>query len=416
MSVMGVRAGGPTGSDAAAGAMAGAGATIRLVAGREIRTRLRSKSFRWITGLLLLLVVGGGLALHLATGSPTAKHVALVPGTAAMAPALEAAGAATGTHLATVAVPDEAAARADVLDGTVAAALTGTPGRFTVLVKSELDPTLSALLTEVRRQAAFAAVVTQLGGDPATVSGQLAAATLDVQAMQPSPAREPAQLVAGSLAGILLFIALQTSAQLVAQGVVEEKSSRVVELLLSAIRPWQLMAGKVIGIGVIGLIQVVVLVAGAAGTATATGLVDPARIGLGATAAWALVWFVVGFVMYALVLAALAALVSRQEDVGAVTAPVVMAMIVPYVIGVSLGVQDPTSPVVVWLSYIPFASPLVMPIRVALGGVPTWQVLGSLAISAALIPFLVWGAGRIYSNAVLRMGARVRLQDALHAA
>ena len=393
-----------------------AGATLRLVAGREITTRLRSKSFRLITGLLLLVVVGGGVALHLATQSPSTKQIALVPGTAAMATGLEAGGTASGLHLSTVAVADDAEARAKVHDGTVAAALTGTPTQFTVVVKSQLDPTLSTLLTEVRRQTALSTVVTQLGGDPATVAKQLAAATLDVHALQPPPVRQPAQIVAGYLAGILLFIALQTGAQLVAQGVVEEKSSRVVELLLAAIRPWQLMAGKVIGIGVIGLIQVVVLVAGAVGTASATGLVKPGQIALGATAAWTLVWFVVGFAMYALVLAALAALVSRQEDVGSVTAPVVMLMIVPYMIGISIGPFNPTSPLIVWLSYIPFASPIIMPIRVALGTAPTWQVLASLAISAALIPVLVWGAGRIYSNAVVRTGARIRLRDALHSA
>lgn len=394
----------------------GAGATIRLVAGREISTRLRSKSFRWVTGLLLVLVVGGGVALHLATQSPSTKQLALVPGTQALSTTLETGGTASGLHLSAVDVPDDAAARAKVQDGTVAAALTGTPDHFTVVVKSQLDPSLSTLLTEVRRQVALSAVVTRLGGDPAAVQQQLAAATLDVQALQPPPTREPAQIVAGYLAGILLFIALQTGAQLVAQGVVEEKSSRVVELLLAAIRPWQLMAGKVIGIGVIGLIQVVVLVVGAAGTATATGLVKPGQIALGATAAWTLAWFVVGFAMYALVLAALAALVSRQEDVGSVTAPVIMLMVVPYMIGISVGPFNPTSPLIVWLSYIPFASPLVMPIRVALGTVATWQVLVSLAISVALIPGLVWGAGRIYSNAVVRMGARIRLRDALHSA
>ena len=134
--------------------------------------------------------------------------------------------------------------------------------------------------------------------------------------------------------------------------------------------------------------------------------VGPVRQGWGARAAR------VGG--YAVVLAALAALVSRQEDVGSVTAPVVMLMVVPYMLGITLGVQDPTSPVIVWLSFIPFASPIVMPIRVAMGTAPTWEVLVSLAISTALIPVLVWGAGRIYSNAVVRMGARVRLRDALH--
>ena len=117
--------------------------------------------------------------------------------------------------------------------------------------------------------------------------------------------------------------------------------------------------------------------------------------------------------MYALALAALASLVSRQEDVASVTAPVLLLMIIPYVIGISIAPWDPTNTIVVVLSYVPFAAPLVMPMRIALGTVETWQVLASFALSAALVPLLVWGAGRIYSNAVLRTGARVRLRDAL---
>jgi ABC-2 type transport system permease protein len=242
------------------------------------------------------------------------------------------------------------------------------------------------------------------------VSQQLSSATLDVTALEPQPTRDGAQIVAGYVAGILLFITLQTCAQLVAQGVVEEKSSRVVELLLATVRPWQLMAGKVLGIGVVGLIQVAVVVLGGAGTAAVLGLVDASDIDLGATAAWSLVWFVVGFVMYSLALAALAALVSRQEDIGSVTAPVVMLMIVPYVIGISIAPWNPDSPIVQWLSYIPFCAPLVMPIRIALGTVET------VLISLALVPALVWLAGRVYANAVLRTGARVKLRDALRAA
>ena len=173
------------------------------------------------------------------------------------------------------------------------------------------------------------------------------------------------------------------------------------------------MAGKVLGIGVIGLIQVLVVISAAAGTALALDLLDASSLDLGSTVVWALAWFVLGFVMYALALAALASLVSRQEDVASVTAPVLLLMIIPYVIGISIAPWDPTNTIVVVLSYVPFAAPLVMPMRIALGTVETWQVLASFALSAALVPLLVWGAGRIYSNAVLRTGARVRLRDAL---
>jgi ABC-2 type transport system permease protein len=88
-------------------------------------------------------------------------------------------------------------------------------------------------------------------------------------------------------------------------------------------------------------------------------------------------------------------------------------MVIPYMIGISIAPWDPTNPIVVALSFIPFAAPMVMPIRIALGTVETWEVLVSLGLSLAVIPLLVWGAGRIYSNAVLRTGARVSLREAL---
>ena len=387
--------------------------TIRLVAGREITTRIRSKAFLWTTGLLVVAIVAGGVILDLALGSSSATSVAVTPQTEPLAQPLQAIARANGEAVRIVRVHDDGAARAAVADEVADAALTGSPTDFTVVVRSRPDPTQYAMLTVLRQQAALSAAVTDLGGDPAEVAEQLASATVKIEALDPAPERDGGQIAAGYVAGILLFLALQTTAQLVSQGVVEEKSTRVVELLLSTIRPWQLMAGKVTGIGVIGLLQVVAVIAAAAGTALALGLLDTSSLDLGATIAWALVWFVVGFITFSLALAALASLVSRQEDVASVTAPVLVLMIIPYVIGISIAPWDPTNPVVVALSYIPFAAPMVMPMRIALGAVESWEIIVSLALSLAVIPVLVWGAGRIYSNAVLRTGARVRLREAL---
>ena len=386
--------------------------TIRLVAGREITTRIRSKAFLWTTGLLVVAIVAGGLILHLALGSSSATAVAVTPQTERLAEPLQAIARANDEAIRIVHVDNDAAARSAVADEDADAALTGGPTDFTVVVRTKPDPNQLAMLTVLRQQAALSAAVTDLGGDPAQVAEQLAAATVKIQALDPAPERDGGQIAAGYVAGILLFLALQTTAQLVSQGVVEEKSTRVVELLLSTIRPWQLMAGKVTGIGVIGLLQVVAVISAAAGTALALGLLDTSSLDLGATIAWALVWFVVGFITFSLALAALASLVSRQEDVASVTAPVLILMIIPYVIGISIAPWDPTNPIIVALSYIPFAAPMVMPMRIALGTVETWEVIVSLALSLALIPILVWAAGRIYSNAVLRTGARVRLREA----
>lgn len=394
---------------------------VNLVAGREVRTRLTSKAFLLTTALLVVAVVLGGVLLNLASSSDSTLRVGLVPDTASLAPSVTAVAEASGGDVETTDVADAATGEQQLRDGDIDALVTssgsgsGSGSDFTVVVDRQLDPALQAVFSALARQIALVDQVSQLGGDPETVANAVNGATPTVTTLEPEEERDSAQIVAGFVAGILIFISLMTCGQLVAQGVVEEKTSRVVELLLAAIKPWQLMAGKVLGIGLIGLFQVALVVGAGAGTAMALGLVDSSSIDLGAAAAWALVWFVVGFVMYALALGALAALVSRQEDVGSVTSPVITLMMIPYILGVSIAPWAPDNPLVVWLSYVPFCSPLLMPMRIALGTAEMWEVLVALGLSLALIPALVWLAGRIYSNAILRTGTRVKLRDALRA-
>jgi ABC-2 type transport system permease protein len=124
-------------------------------------------------------------------------------------------------------------------------------------------------------------------------------------------------------------------------------------------------------------------------------------------------WYLLGFLTYALVLAAAGALVSRQEEVSGVVSPILMLVVLPYVLGVSILPRDPANSYLQVMSMIPIFAPTLMPIRLALGAVPVWQMVLSVALALALIPALVWLAGRIYRNAVLRSGARIRLRDAL---
>ncbi|KFD43211.1 ABC transporter permease [Cellulosimicrobium composti] len=390
---------------------------IRLVAGREIMTRLHSRSFVWLTVILVAAVVLGGVVLNAASSSgPTAERVGVTPQTAALAEPITATGSTLGTEVETVDVADDAAGEAQVRDGDLAALVTGTADDPTVVVDTELSPGLTAVFTTLAQQTALSDAVADLGGDPAQVAGDIATAEPTVRTIGEPSEFDPARYITGLVTGILLFMAIMISGQLIAQGVVEEKTSRVVELLLSTVRPWQLMAGKVLGIGLVGLGQVALVVVAGVGTALGLGLVDTSTIDLGTAAVWALVWFVVGFVSYALLMAGLGALVSRQEDVGAVTTPVTFLMVVPYIVGVSVAPWAPDNPLVVWLSYVPLCSPLLMPVRIALGSAETWEALLALGLSVAVVPVLVWLAAKIYSNAVLRTGARVRLKDALRAA
>lgn len=384
---------------------------IGLVAAREIGVRATSKAFLWTTALLVLGIVAVGVLVS--TISPTTSPVAVgvTESSAALAPSVTAAAAATGIPVDVSVVAGDGTDAVEA--GDVAAALSTEGSTLVVLVEESVPLTLQPVVGVLAQQLALADQVESLGGDPTQVSAAVAAAAPQVETLSPGGTVNAGQAAAGVVAGVLIFIAIIMSGQLVAVGVVEEKTSRVVEILLATIRPWELMAGKVLGIGTIGLVQLAAVIGAGVGTALATGVLDGSGIDIGSIALWVLVWFLIGYVMYALVLAALAALVSRQEDVQTVVTPVILAATVPYLIGVSVAPTDPTSPLVQVLSLVPFAAPFLMPIRMGLGVVAAWEVVVSLVLAVATIPLLVWFAGTIYRNAVLRTGARVPLREAL---
>ncbi|MCR6484480.1 ABC transporter permease [Amycolatopsis sp. OK19-0408] len=394
-------------------------AAVGLVASREISTRVKSRAFRVATAIMLLLIVVGIVLIKLISGGGGADStVGYTSATAPFAAPLKAGGQAVDEKIDVTQVADEAAGRAKLEDGSIDALLTGDGKSVHVQVKKDLDSKLANVLQLLARQAAIDQQITGLGGNPA----QFQAAVASAKFVEDPPLEQPydyngTQLVLGIVAGILIYLSLMINGQTVAQGVVEEKTSRVVELLLSTIKPWQLMAGKVLGIGVVGLIQMVVIGVGGLIAVTATGALPDLSLSsaIGAVV-WLIVWYLLGFFMYSIVFAALGALVSRQEDVGGATMPALMFVIAGYVIGISVLPSNPGSTFVEVLSVIPVFSPTLMPIRLAMGGVPVWEAVLSVGLVVLMIPGLIWLAARIYRNAVMRSGAKVKLRDALRAA
>jgi ABC-2 type transport system permease protein len=185
----------------------------------------------------------------------------------------------------------------------------------------------------------------------------------------------------------------------------------MVEIVLATVRPTQLLAGKIVGIGLVGLLQLAIV--GAAGfvlVARTHVLTIPA---LGASAiAGDLLWFVLGFYLYAMAFAAASSLVSRQEEIGDVTAPITIFLVLGYLL-VFVVVSDPSGVPGTVLSLLPPFAPVLMPVRMATGDAPAWQVLLALALTLTAAGALTWPAGRICANSILRLGARVRVLDAL---
>lgn len=386
---------------------------IWLVARREIMVRVVSKPFLISTGIILALVVVGAVLFSALDGGSDKTKVALAKNVSQYESALLANAEVQEEDLAIQIVPNVDVGRALVKDKSADVFIYADAGELWVVVRSELSSVLEQSLNAVAYRAALDQQIVSLGGNPQMVDAQLQASSVEVEKLNPPREFDDEQLALGAITGILIYMALMMTGQMVAQGVVEEKSSRVVEILLASIPPIQLLGGKVLGIGVVGLIQVAIIGIGGAGVALAVGALTISISAAGSTVAWLIVWFVLGYVFYALAFAAAGALVSRQEDIGGVMSPMMTLLIIGYLIGVVVLPADPGNNFSEVLSMIPAFAPTMMPVRLAMGGVPAWQSALSVGLVLVSIPVLTWASARIYRRAIVRTGARVKLREVL---
>ena len=369
-------------------------AAIALVARREIRERLRSKVFLASTAIMLALV-GGTTALEGALSKNPTYRVAV---TAPAPPGLAAA-------LRTAARPFD--------DGKVRLRIVATPraGRQ-LLDEKHVDALLLlggdrlVFRTNVdTKAAAIAETAVRTLRHHLPTSPELSTATL-----HPAEKTDDAATIVAYLGSMLLLMSLAIYGQWVVTGVVEEKNSRVVELLLSTVRPRDLLAGKVIGIGLPGLAQLG-LVAGLAAGLLATGVFD-APPGLGGSAALVVPWFALGFALYAVAYAAAGALASRQQSSETAGQPVTYTLLAVYFAGYASVAADAHGTLANALTVFPLSAPLVLPARSALVGVPLWEHVLAVGLVLATIYALVAFAGRVYAHGLLRSGPRLGLRAA----
>lgn len=225
---------------------------------------------------------------------------------------------------------------------------------------------------------------------------------------------------------ILTFMAVLTYGNWVAQSVAEEKSNRVMELLITAATPRQLLTGKVVGTGAAGLTQYLATIAAfglgvaAAGpVAGALGVEDGIGFPLPSLEAWMLpvfgTFFLLGFLLYSTLYAAAGSMVSRSEDVQQAVGPLIFLTVVGYFVSFA-ALNDPEAGWVAGLSLVPFFSPYLMPTRMLLTAVSAGEVLAAVAILAVTLVAAIWLASRIYSAGVLLYGQRAGVRTVLRAA
>ena len=389
----------------------------RIVAARDFWVRLRDKGFV-ISTAITLTVLSIFILLRAYGGRPDSFDLGTV-GDGTLAERTMRLGEHNGFEITVVRFASPREADVALREGGVHAVVVGDDldvreGDATLRVHRAppelLDQLVQAAAIELRIDAALADA-----GVPGSTVDELAYQhPVETSPIVPPDPDRDAKAQVAFVAVLLLYGQLFGYGVWVATGVIEEKSSRVVEVLLSAIRPRQLMAGKIAGIGLLGLLQLVLISVYAIVLATVTGVVDVPADSL-AAAGLTLGWFVLGFAFYAAMFAVAGALVSRMEELQNAIVPINLLIFASFLISIG-ALQDPDSTIARVASLLPISSALAMPVRMVLGSATTWEVVASLAIVVGSTALLIPLAGRVYAGAVLRTGAKVKLRDAWRAA
>lgn len=388
---------------------------ILLVAQRELRVGVMKRSFLVTTAIMVAVLVAGIFVLnYFMTREASAQdqeQIAVTSDAASLAPVIEETASTQGLSLDPLIVDDYVSGEDAVLQGDATAMISGTPPDVTITFQSTPDQLILQVLTQALRDQTMAEQIVALGGDPVEFTQVLSSAVPKVAVLEGDIEDfGPDYFMAIVVASLLLF-GLIVSGSIISMGVVEEKASRVVEILLATIRPSQLFAGKVLGAGLIGLIQLGVYGGAVFAAVKITGLFDGFDLPVGAPLLAMLGWFVLGFASIGTLWGALSSLVSRQEDVGSVTAPMMFMTMIPFYVGIYLVPNAPESSWTTNLSMAPFFAPFIMPIRQVFTEVPLWQLGLSIALNIAIIPVIVWIAGMIYQRSILHTGSRMKLTE-----
>ena len=383
-----------------------------LVARRELRQGTRAKSFRIVTAVLVLAVAAAVVIPAAVHGHHATQKVGILGGSAgALTNTVETAARIAGVKVKIVRLADLKAAEAQLGDGTLVAVLVADRE---VLVKQAPSAggtgnrsTLSGSLALVGGLSRLYALV------PAESTAQLLGhgISLPVRGLKPSLTNLTTRLTGLSMT-IVIYIIILIYGSRITVGVSEEKSSRVVEVLLAAVRPWQLLVGKVLGLGVLALAQAAAIL----GTFVVLGSLVGSSLVHGASVEVVVVgsmWIVVGYAFYCTAYAAAGSLVNKPSDAYNASLPAQLPLIFSYIVSFTVLYGDSVYGFYWFLAFFPPTAPVSMTVLVALGVARPWQIALSALLCIAATVGMAWAAGTIYGRAILHTGGRLKLRQAL---
>jgi len=388
---------------------------VALLAKREFLERVRSKPFIVTMSLLVVAILAiGPVVSRFSGGDEQATSIGLAGDeVAGIELELEAQAVLFEMEIDVERFSSRSDAETALIEGEVAVVLvdrteivfhTGGSSRLTALVHGAVD---TALKTEA---------LTELGLSDNEIAVVVEPVPVEVTTLEETNAQDEAKRGAAFAGAIFLYISIIMFGQFVAMGTVEEKQNRVVEVILSRVRPWQILVGKVVGIGLIGLFQLAAFSGAAYTSAQLADLpdIDVAAIGLPIIASL-FFWFILGYTFYAFLYAAVGSTVSRQEDLqGAIMIPIVLIM--PGYLLAIFAAENPEALLPTVASWLPPWAPFVMPVRIAADVVQPWEIVVAVVGTALGAVALVWIGSRVYSGALLRTGTKISLREAWKAA
>ncbi|MFC4334860.1 ABC transporter permease [Salininema proteolyticum] len=377
---------------------------IGLVAAREVRVRGLSKS-----NIIALVVTVAAVALlallpNLFSGDDSYTVGVAGENSQAMAAALEQSDDPE-IEVEQYGSVDEA--EQAVKDEDVEAAVTDTD----LIVNNGVGQTLQLVLTSVHQSVASAAQLEAQGLDPAQVAEAMSVPPLNEVDVSTSGGWSGVSYFFGLFVSLFMMFMIMMPVQYIAMGVIEEKSSRIVEILLTTLRPWQLLIGKILGLGVVSVVTMVAVVITGLTAAAFSGALPDMPDGTAGVLFSTLGWWVLGFALFGSLAGGVGAMVSRQEEAGAVLTPITLLIIAAYM-GTNISVlTDPDSGLSQAMSMIPPFSAIAMPARTAMTSVPMWEVAVAVAgLALAAVGAIALGA-TIYRRTVLHVGSRLKFSD-----
>ena len=383
---------------------------VGLVAAREVRQRIGGRVFR-IGTLLMLTAAAAAIVVPVLERGKHAERVGVVGALPAPArAAVISAATSAGDTARVVREPDAVAARADLRSGRIDVAVVDGGQVWVKKPAPATDTSSTAQLARtLARTIGTDEAVRSAGFSPAQVTALAGAKPLPVRSLESGGISTATRSAA--IAGlILLFLMLTQYNTWTLVGVMEEKASRVIEVLLAAVGPGKLLGGKVLGIGLVVFAQAGLIVAFAFGLAHAVGsdLVHGTAPGVLVSA---LVWLVLGYAFYSWVYAAAGSMTERQAQVQALAFPLALPIIFGYFMATTTLASGTPSTFFEVLAYVAPTAPFVVPVLVALGAITWWQFAISVALIVVSTVAVARLAMRVYRTATLRTGARVRLRD-----